>query len=236
MTIPKIIHQIWLGPDKKPNIWMDSWKIDYIKQNPNWEYLFWDEKIINEKIKLKNNKIFNDEQFFTAKSDIVRYEILKKYGGIFIDSDSLWINKKNNSLNKIIDLSEKSGMFCAEEPINKWSYANGVIGFEKNHEILDNMIDFINKNYYKLKKKFPKHRQVWQVTGPQPFTEIVKNNNRKLVLPSYYFYPESFHKNNLNLDKNKFHTMYPNSIMFQYGYTTNNILKNNVMKKYIKNL
>ena len=31
--IPKIIHQIWLGPNKRPDIWMNTWKIDYIKQN-----------------------------------------------------------------------------------------------------------------------------------------------------------------------------------------------------------
>ena len=30
MNIPKIIHQIWIGPNKRPDIWMNSWKINYI--------------------------------------------------------------------------------------------------------------------------------------------------------------------------------------------------------------
>ena len=45
--IPKIIHQIWLGPNKRPDIWMNSWKINYIKKHPDWTYKLWTEKEIN---------------------------------------------------------------------------------------------------------------------------------------------------------------------------------------------
>ena len=232
MSIPKIIHQIWLGPHKKPDIWMNSWKIDYIKRNPNWSYKLWTEKEINE-LNLKNIKFYEKESYYTCKSDIARYEILYQFGGVFIDADSLWIKDNNISLNKILNLAEKSGMFCAKEPVNTWSIANGVIGFKKNHKILEEIIDFINKNYLKLKKKYGKLNQVWLVTGPHIFTDIVKKYENKLILDSYYFYPESFHKNNLNIDVKNFKELYPKSIMFQYGYTTNNILHNNVMKNFI---
>jgi hypothetical protein len=36
--IPKIIHQIWVGPKKKPDIWIDTFKKDYINDNPEWDY------------------------------------------------------------------------------------------------------------------------------------------------------------------------------------------------------
>ena len=39
-------------------------------------------------------------------------------------------------------------MFCAEEPVNKWSIANGVIGFSKEHPILKLMINHISNNYF----------------------------------------------------------------------------------------
>lgn len=232
MNIPKIIHQIWLGPNKRPDIWLNSWKIDYIKQNPDWTYKLWTEKEIN-KLKLINRKQYNSENFYNGKSDIARYEILYQFGGVFIDADSLWIKKPNNSLNKILEMSKKYGMFAAEEPVNKWSIANGVIGFIKNHQILKEMITFINNNYYYLKKKRKRHRDVWTVTGTKPFTDIVNKSENKLILDSFYFYPESFHQNNLSIDSNKFPKLYPNSIMFQYGYTSNNILNNNIIKKYI---
>ena len=230
--IPKIIHQIWIGPDKKPDIWINTWKNDYLQQNPDYQYMFWGEEEIDN-FPLKNKHIYNQSRFYNEKSDIARYEILKHYGGIFIDADSLWINKPNNSLDKILDQSTSA--FSAYEPMNKTIIANGVIGFEKDHIILNNMIDFIHNNYFHLKSKHNRDRDVWRVTGTEVFTNIV--NQFKLyttILPSYYFFPESFHQNNLHLDINTFPTKYPKSIMFQYGYTTNNLSKNkDVMKKYI---
>ena len=233
--IPKIIHQIWLGPNKRPDIWMNSWKINYIKKHPDWTYKLWTETEINE-LKLINKEIYDEEPYYTGKSDIARYEILYQFGGVFIDADSLWIEGNNISLNIILDMTKESNMFCAEEPVNKWSIANGVIGFAKNHETLKNIINFINKNYINLKSKYPNKRDVWIVTGPKIFTDIVKKNDKSLILKSFYFYPESFHKNNLNIDINKLSELYPKSIMFQYGYSTNNILFNNIMKKFIDNL
>ena len=232
--IPKIIHQIWLGPNKRPDIWMNSWKINYIKKHPDWTYKLWTEKEINE-LNLINKKFYEKEPYYTGKSDIARYEILYQFGGVFIDADSLWIEGNNISLNKILDMAKESKMFCAVEPVNKWSIANGVIGFAKNHETLKNIINFINKNYINLKSKYPKKREIWLVTGPKVFTDIVKEYDKSLILESFYFYPESFHQNNLNIDINKLSELYPKSIMFQYGYTTNNILSNNIMKDFIDN-
>ena len=229
MNIPKIIHQIWLGPNKRPDIWMDSWKIDYIKKYPEWTYKLWTEKEIDD-LNLINKKQYDNEKFYNGKSDIARYEILYRFGGVFIDADSLWIH---HSLNDILEKSKISGMFCAEEPLNKWSIANGVIGFINNHPILKLMIDHVSNNYFNLKKKLKLERNIWQVTGTQPFTEIVNKYDNKLILESFYFYPESFHQNNLNINSKDFPTLYPNSIMFQYGYTTNNILNNNIMKNHI---
>ena len=52
--IPKIIHQIWIGPKKFPSKyskWASTWK----ELNPSWKYKFWTESNIRE-LKLKNQK------------------------------------------------------------------------------------------------------------------------------------------------------------------------------------
>jgi len=235
--IPKIIHQIWLGPNSRPDIWMNSWKIDYCKQYSDWEYKLWTEKEINE-FELKNKAQYELEKFYNGKSDIARYEILNKFGGLFIDADSLWIKESINCLDDIILESNTYGFFCAKEPKNSHIYANGVIGSIPNHKILNDMIDHIQSNYFELKKTSNLERQIWQITGTQPFSNIVNNNYNKLknvlILEHFFFYPVSFHQNNLNLDTKSFHIKYPKAIMFQYGYTTNNILHNNCMKRYIE--
>ena len=70
MNIPKIIHQIWLGPYKRPDIWMNSWKIDYIKENNDWKYKLWTEKEI-KKLNLINKEFYEKEEYYNGKSDIV---------------------------------------------------------------------------------------------------------------------------------------------------------------------
>ena len=105
INIPKIIHQIWLGPKKPPQWCIDSWKINYINSNPDWEYKLWTEKEIND-FKLKNENIYDKEPTYRGKSDIARYEILFREGGIFLDADSLWIN--NKSLNNLFDEINKN--------------------------------------------------------------------------------------------------------------------------------
>ena len=234
MSIPKIIHQIWLGPNKQPDVWMNSWKYDYINNNPDWEYKLWTEKEINN-LNMVNKKQYDFEKFYNGKSDIARYEILNQYGGVFMDADSLWIKDNNISLNTILDKIGNLSCFAAIEPINKSIIANGVIGFIKNNVILNELINFINLNYFKLKKNNKLERDIWRITGTQIFTNIINKYDNKLILDSYYFFPESFHQNNLYINTKDFSKKYPKSIMFQYGYTTNNISNNNIMKKYIAN-
>lgn len=237
--IPKIIHQIWLGPNARPDIWMNSWKIDYCKKYPDWEYKLWTEKEINE-FGLKNKAQYEFEKFYNGKSDIARYEILNKFGGIFIDADSLWIKESKISLDDILNNSNKFGCFCAKEPNHDTIYANGVIGCVSNHKIMIDMIEYINTNYFELKKKLPNENQIWKVCGTYPFSKTVDNNSKYfknvLILNHKYFYPISFHNDNSKMDISNFNIKFPESLMFQYGYTTNNILHNYCMKKYIDKL
>ncbi len=96
MSIPKIIHQIWIGPNKQPDIWINTWRIDYINKYKNYEYMLWN----NENIKNILNKypkfeeMINTEIEYCGKADMLRYLILYEYGGIYIDADSVWVNNK----------------------------------------------------------------------------------------------------------------------------------------------
>lgn len=238
IQIPKIIHQIWLGPKKQPNIWMNTWAKLYCSKYPEWTYKLWTEKEIDE-LNLINKKQYDHEPFYNGKSDIARYEILYRYGGIFMDADSLYLNNmstdKSNTLDWIInEANQKGGFFAATEPKNKTIYANGVIGSIPNHLIMNQMIKHITKNYYELKNEKKRECDVWTVTGTLPFTEIVNQNKNKLFsLDHKYFYPISFHQNNLNILKDEIIRKYPNAIMMQYGYTSNNLLYDNCMEKFI---
>ena len=191
--IPKIIHQIWLGPNKRPDIWLNSWKINYCSKYSDWKYKLWTEKEISE-FNLRNKLYYENETFYNGKSDIVRYEILNKYGGVFIDADSLWLQ---HDLNDILEQSKDTNFFAASEPSNTNIYANGVFGCTPNHIIVRAMILYINLNYNRLKLLYTQEKDIWMITGTKPFTKIInKFKTQTYLLNHEYFYPISFHKNN----------------------------------------
>ena len=85
LKIPKIIHQIWLGPNQPPASFKQfsrSWRI----HNPNCKYYLWTDQNVG-KLKLRNQLLFDSLNNFGAKSDVLRYELLKQYGGIYVDVD-----------------------------------------------------------------------------------------------------------------------------------------------------
>ena len=211
MEIPKIIHQIWIGPKNPPKWCMDSWRIDYIKHNPKWTYKLWTEKEIN-KLQIVNRHIYNTEPTLRGKADIIRYEILYQYGGIYIDADSLYLD---NQLDQLIESTNNTYFFAGREPRNKQFVANGVIGCSPNNKIIYTMIDYLSKNYFDLKHKYPHKYQIWQVTNQPKFTEICEKN-RITIFPSYYFYPEGFIKNNITIPLETIKNKYKNSFMYQY--------------------
>lgn len=80
--IPKIIHQIWLGDEKPPYRLMETWEA----MHPDWEYKLWTDENIKDVIELLPQ--YHEIEEYCGKADILRYQILHKFGGVFIDADS----------------------------------------------------------------------------------------------------------------------------------------------------
>ena len=178
--IPKIIHQIWIGPKNLPNKykkWMKSW----LKFNPEYEYMLWKDRDI-EKLKMINNKKYKESKNPGIKSDIARYEILYKFGGIYIDTDFECLAPIPNSLLKYDFVS--SIIFDYKPCI-----ANGFMMSKSESEILNKII----KNLNPVKKKLNINEIINQI-GPGLLTREYFNLREKtrrkcLILPSDYFYP-----------------------------------------------
>ena len=177
--IPKIIHQIWLGPKDPPMQWIETWK------SAGCEYKLWTEKEIRD-IYMHNQKIYDmylERKVYHGAADIVRTEILLQEGGIYIDADC-------ERLKDIpIYLFEKC-FFAVESPKrgDMWNYrvANGVIGCAKGESILKDYIEEISK----LKKFYPP----WRTVGGTTLTKVLLKHKDRTdieILPSYMFYPVS---------------------------------------------
>lgn len=86
--IPKIIHQIWGGGPlpKHLQILSETWKRDY----PDWKYEFWDDERVNKFVLEHYPKYYQqfiDFPYGVQRWDAVRYLILNKMGGMYVDFD-----------------------------------------------------------------------------------------------------------------------------------------------------
>merc|ERR1711965_418546 len=131
---------------------MNSWK----NKNPNFKYILWDEDRIREEKFASQVKIDEIEEY-CGKADIIRYEILNRYGGVYVDADSYCIEKLDNFL------FETSFAVYENEKIRKGLVATGVLGFEANHPLLSNILEIINKIPV---SKEETGKKAWQTVGP----------------------------------------------------------------------
>ena len=173
--IPKIIHQIWLGGGI-PN---DLYKcLDSVKeQNPGYEYKLWTEDNIKD-FDFKNKDLFNSCKNLGQKSDILRYAILEKFGGIYLDADFIAIK----SFDELLHLNFFTGVAYDKEP----TLFNGLIGSIPGHELLK---DLNNIEYVSDRDGM----DVIKSTGPWYLTKkLFKKINtfeNIVILPLTYFYP-----------------------------------------------
>ena len=106
--IPKIIHQLWIGPKPRPSKFMTTWK----DKHPDYEYIMWNEEEIHKRgLELECVSKINTIEEINGKADIIRWEILFHYGGLFVDADSICIVPFNY-------LMEKNKPLCGYENEN----------------------------------------------------------------------------------------------------------------------
>jgi mannosyltransferase OCH1-like enzyme len=178
-NIPKIIHQIWLGgkfPDKYQDL-SNSW----LDKNPNWKFKLWTDDDLEE-FGLVNIKQFNDAPNLGMKSDIFRYEILYRYGGLYIDTDFQCLK----SFDDLVYLELFTGTGHMDTP----DMFNGLIACKPKHNIMKLLIDGISSIDTNIKD----FNKILYTTGPKYFSKlffeyIKKNPNDKVVLfPTKFFY------------------------------------------------
>lgn len=209
MLLPKIIHQIWIGPKKRPDIWMDT--VKKFASDFGYEYKLWNDENVS-KLKLVNQKYYDNDPTYHGKADMLRYELLHTYGGVFIDADS--VITKPQQLNELLEAFNTDAGFGFE--IDNVLVCQGVCMSIPNSLFMKLCIDEIpNRDF----KQLP-----WIATGPRLITELlIRNKDIPITLyKSTVFYPIRWHGiQDINMHEKM--ELPPESVMFQYGYSTNNL-------------
>lgn len=182
MSIPKIIHQIWLGDQsKRPQEMIDTWK----QMNPDWDCRLWTEENLPE---IRNINQFNAMKEFAGKADILRYELLFDHGGFFIDADSICTTP-------LPDWMTDNDSFCCweNEYIRTGLMCNGYLAASKNNQLMEFMIAGISQMPPDQIAALP-NLTAWKVVGPEYLTRTVQSNryNKLRIYPSHYFLPKHY--------------------------------------------
>ena len=178
--IPKTIHQIWLGGKDLPKQylkWMKSWQ----KYNPDWSYKLWDENSI-KKLNIEDFNVYSKTLSPGYRSDIIRYIILNKYGGLYVDTDFECLRKI--PLNLLYYKFVACTMFN-----NKPMIGNSILMSAPNSIILEKVLKYIKSIEYKNDINY-----IIKNSGPETITKeyfaLAKElEETSLILPSNYFYP-----------------------------------------------
>jgi mannosyltransferase OCH1-like enzyme len=176
--IPKIIHQIWLGGEvpTKYKRYMDSWK----KFNPTWDYKLWTDKDVND-IFITKRSIFDACQNQGMRSDILRYEILRQFGGIYVDTDFECIRPFDD----LMYLKFFTGIAYGDVFV---LYV-GLIAIVPNHPIINACVNDLDTPY-----RGHGGMEVMSATGPYYFSKcfletIDTDTEGVVVFPTSFFYP-----------------------------------------------
>ncbi len=201
--IPKIIHQIWIGGSIPPiyHYYQKTCK----DLHPDWDYRLWTEREIDA-LNFENRDLYDDTKSLAEKSDILRYQILKDYGGVYIDMDTRCI-KPFDDLNHLYE-----AYFGLEFPLDWGSptIASAVMASAPQHKVIKKLLENVRNHWDQVEDKFNRsgdkdihHLAVERSMGPltESFLEEVSLEDNAIALPVTYFYPikyfflDDFHNN-----------------------------------------
>jgi hypothetical protein len=170
--IPQIFHRIWLGGSPLPDEYYEfgeTWRA----LHPDWQMLLWSDDNLPH---LKNSWAYHQANTWAARSNIARYELLFRDGGIYIDTDF----ECQKNLEPLLDGVE---CFVAIERENLAN--NAIIGAIPGHPFVADLVESLKDSVLSLPNDDPAIVQ----SGPYYLTEILRRHPEVTVFPAKFFYP-----------------------------------------------
>lgn len=206
-NIPFVMHFIWLGPNPFPKESIDNIN-SWIALHPNWTYIFWTDRVrplphSSMKLQLTTNypflklaHCFEESTNYAEQADILRYEILYRQGGLYIDHDVKCF-KSFSPFHQHYDFF--CGLEAPHDPIlsSSISVCNNIIGSRPCHPILEKCMEIVEEKWVDIGDSYPgddKESIIYRVSHRSfaPFDEAVRGSaksdgNANIVFPAAYF-------------------------------------------------
>jgi len=197
LLIPKVMHHIWDG-DIPP---LYQHFFDECKNlHPDWEFKIWSAKDIAA-LDLRYQNLYDNMRNYPGQSDIARYEILYRFGGVYKDLDV-------KCYRPIDELNYKYTFYAPlEYPMKNWGRVvvnNGIIAASPNHEILKRTLEIIDENFDSNWSQFDNGAVVPSISAmtmkvsmiplTDAFVQTSTIGDKNIALPASYFFPLAYNK------------------------------------------
>jgi len=182
--IPKIIHQIWSGKDGPLPEFMKVWGQTWIDFHPDWQYEFWDHDRMNSFIHEyfpEYVAVYEQFPYDIQRWDAIRYLILWKMGGMYVDFDYECLEPFDDILSgkKCCFSMEPESNGYPENKKTDYNFNNALMACTPGHPFMEQIIKEVflpQKSIYPQSEKF---FHVLSTTGPYLLIEIYKNYSCK---------------------------------------------------------
>jgi mannosyltransferase OCH1-like enzyme len=171
-SVPKIIHQIWVGPKPVP-VTVDIWR-SYCKKL-GYAYFLWQERDLQE-IGVYENGPFQDfmaKRSYPAAVDVARYMVIERFGGIYLDCDFIPCTDLYalHDILPMVGYSALSARTCRQIGNAGFFLLNGFIAAPPRHPVFSTAIMRLEAALKLLPKSPP-----WWIPGPAYLTAISKGS------------------------------------------------------------
>lgn len=168
--IPRVVHRIWLDepvPDRFEAYWQR-----FKELNPGWAFETWQR---SEDLEwLVNRDVFDWQTTHAGRSDVLRYEIIARFGGIYVDTD--------------VEPLRSFEPLIRPEPFAGWENERQlcptVIGSPAGHPAAVDLVQ--NLRHYAVKRR---RRPPNVQTGPWYLTRRWSKRDDVLLYAPVRFYP-----------------------------------------------
>jgi hypothetical protein len=177
MVIPRVFHHIWLGGQPMPaeyERFAETWQ----SLHPRWQMRMWTDETLPT---LRNRWAFEGSNSLSGKANIARYEILLRYGGIYIDTDFECLK----SLEPLLD-----GVECFVAWQRDGLANNAIIGAAPCHPFLQDLVDSLGEHI----RSNPGSTLSIMQSGPYYLTRVLERHPEVTVFPAGQFYPYEWHE------------------------------------------
>ena len=204
--VPKVLHCIWLGPKSFPS---NSVKImeTWVKYHPDWKFKFWTDRkrpppckqfevclLTGNEMPLLH-KFYDRAENWGEKSDYLRYEILYREGGVYVDHDAEALRSFDN-LNHAYDFYSATEAPHVPVDDRAITVSIGLLGVRPHHPILKGCIEAVSGNWARSDDNL----DAWSTVTRRSYIAmtqsclkyLAKDGNQDIVFPASYFFPSKY--------------------------------------------